>query len=117
MAKAPTPVRGDIWLVRFDPAVGAEIGKVRPAVVLSRDGVGTLPLRIVVPLTDWKAHFASAPWFVQITPTAENGLTKDSGADGFQVKSVSLDRFAVRLGEVSGVQINEIADAVGDCIG
>jgi mRNA-degrading endonuclease toxin of MazEF toxin-antitoxin module len=54
MAKAPAPKRGEVWLVQFNPSVGAEIQKVRPAVVLSVDGVGLLPLRIVVPVTDWK---------------------------------------------------------------
>jgi mRNA interferase MazF len=35
--------RGDIWLANFDPTVGAEIKKVRPAVIVSYDGVGKLP--------------------------------------------------------------------------
>ncbi len=54
MAKAQPPQRGEIWMVRFDPSVGAEIRKIRPAVVVSLDNVGRLPLRIVVPLTDWQ---------------------------------------------------------------
>jgi mRNA interferase MazF len=49
----PTPKRGEVWTVRFDPAVGAEIQKVRPAVVIGVDSVGRLPLKIVVPITDW----------------------------------------------------------------
>ena len=44
MATAPLPRRGEIWLVDFDPAVGAEIQKVRPAVVISLDAIGRLPL-------------------------------------------------------------------------
>jgi hypothetical protein len=35
MAKVPAPRRGEIWLVDFDPAVGAELRKVRSAVVVS----------------------------------------------------------------------------------
>ena len=58
MAKAPPPLRGEIWLVQFDPSVGAEIRKLRPAVVISLDAIGRLPLRIVVPLTDWQDPFA-----------------------------------------------------------
>jgi len=81
MSMAPAPKRGDVWLVNFDPTVGAEIRKVRPAVVLSVAGVGRLPLRIVVPLTDWKQHYAQASWFVAVPATAANGLSKDSGAD------------------------------------
>lgn len=47
----PKPKRGEIWLVDFDPTTGSEIGKRRPAVVVGIDGVGRLPLRIVVPVT------------------------------------------------------------------
>jgi mRNA interferase MazF len=58
MATVPGPLRGEVWLVDFDPAVGAEIRKLRPAVVLSLDTIGRLPLRMVVPVTDWKMAYA-----------------------------------------------------------
>ena len=64
MSIAPTPRRGDVWLVNFDPTVGAEIRKVRPAVVVTAAGVGRLPFQIVVPLTNWKPHYVNASWFV-----------------------------------------------------
>ena len=108
----PQPTRGDIWLVDFDPPVGAEMAKVRPAVVINRDSVGRLPLRMVVPVTDWKPLYLTFAWFVHLKPDLSNGLAKDSGADTFQVKSVSLRRFIRRLGQVSDGQLNEIAMAV-----
>jgi mRNA interferase MazF len=117
MATVPAPKRGDIWLIDFDPAVGAEISKVRPAVVISLDTVGRLPLRLVVPITDWKPQYASYPWFVELPASPTNGLTKDSGADAFQTKSVSFSRFVDRLGEISPTQLNEIAEAVALCVG
>lgn len=112
-----TPNRGEIWVVQFDPQVAEEIGKLRPAVVVSVPAVGRLPLRIVVPLTDWKPRYANFPWFIQITPTAENGLAKDSGADAFQVKSLSIQRFRSKLGIVTTAQIDEIAAAIALCVG
>lgn len=117
MATAPTPKRGEIWLIDFDPAVGAEIRKVRPAVVASVQGIGRLPLRLVVPITDWKLAYASYPWFVALPATQANGLIKDSGADAFQTKSVSLSRFAQHLGEVTTAQMDEIAEAIALCVG
>lgn len=117
MAIAPTPKRGEVWLVDFDPAVGAEIRKARPTVVLSVDAIGRLPLRIVVPVTDWKSAYSAYPWFVELPTTRQNRLTKHSGADAFQVKSVSENRFVQRLGEVTPQQIDEIAEAVAMCIG
>lgn len=116
-APHPAPRRGEVWLVRFDPSVGAEIRKLRPAVVLSADGIGRLPLRIVVPVTDWKPVFGNLSWFTYIAATPANGLSKDSGADAFQVKSVAETRFATRLGTVTPTQLEEIASAVALCVG
>lgn len=117
MATVPTPKRGEVWLVDFDPSIGAEIRKIRPAVVISMDTIGRLPLRMVVPVTDWKPPYASMPWFVELPAASTNGLTKDSGADCFQTKSVSETRFVRLLGEVTAAQVDEIALAIGLCVG
>jgi mRNA interferase MazF len=113
----PRPKRGEVWNVRFDAAVGAEIQKVRPAVVISVDSVGRLPLKIVVPITDWKPAFANFAWFVHLPATPDNGLTKDSGADAFQVKSLSETRVLDKIGELTAVQLDDITAAVAACIG
>jgi mRNA interferase MazF len=89
MATVPTPSRGEVWLIDFDPSVGSEMRKIHPAVVVSLDSIGRLPLRIVVPITDWKPHYSSLPWFTELQPDAQNGLSKPSAADAFQVKSLS----------------------------
>lgn len=117
MATAPTPARGEVWMIDFDPAVGSEMRKVRPALVVSLDSIGRLPLRLVVPITDWKPQYASFPWFTQLPPDAANGLTKDSGADAFQTKSVSLSRFVRRLGVVTDVQLDAVAAGIALCVG
>jgi mRNA interferase MazF len=117
MAIAPAPLRSEIWLVNFDPAVGAEIRKLRPALIVNDNGIGRLALRIVVPITDWKPGYSTYPWFVLIPADAANSLAKDSGADAFQVKSVSLDRFDRRLGVVTEVQVDAVAKAVAVCVG
>src|SRR5262249_8703984 len=116
MAKAPAPRRGEVWLVDFDPALGAEIRKVRPAVVISMDSIGRLPLRMVVPITDSKPLYSNFPWFVELPGTTSNGVTKDSGADCFQTKSVSEARFVRQLGVVTAAQLDEIASAIGLCV-
>jgi mRNA interferase MazF len=117
MSMTTTPRRGEIWRVNFDPSVGAEIRKIRPAVVMSVDRVVRLPLRVVVPLTDWKPQYAQYPWFVRIRPNANNGLTKDSGADAFQVKSVSEARFVQCPGSATAQEIDAIAAAIALVVG
>jgi mRNA interferase MazF len=117
MATVPAPSRGEIWLVDFDPALGAEIQKVRPAVVLSLDTIGRLPLRLVVPITDWKSQYVSYPWFVELPAASTNGLAKHSGADAFQTKSISQSRFVRLLGRVTLAQLDDIASAIALCVG
>ncbi len=112
-----TPTRGEVWRVRFDPAEGAEIKKVRPSVVMSVAEVGVLPLRIIVPITEWKDSFATRLWLVRLAPTTGTGLSKESAADAFQVKSLSIDRFVDRVGVLTEQDIEEIAAAIVVCIG
>lgn len=111
------PRRGEVWFVQFDPQVGAEIKKLRPAVVISVAGLERLPLAVVVPLTGWKTHYATFPWFVNILPTTMNGLTKESGADAFQVKSVSTARFHRRIGVLPEAQSDAIAAGIALVVG
>lgn len=111
------PLRGEIWFISFDPVTGAEIAKTRPAVVVSLPAVGRLPLRIVVPVTEWQDRFENVPWLVKLEATERNGLTKDSAADAFQVKSVSLKRFDSHVGSIAEEQIEEVCEAIALCVG
>jgi len=104
--------RGEVWLINLDPTVGAEIRKTRPAVIVNDDALGVLPLRVIVPITEWKDRYAVAPWMVRLEPDAENGLTKTSAADTFQVRSVARERFVRRIGRLSDAAMQEIAQAL-----
>jgi mRNA interferase MazF len=104
--------RGEVWLVNLDPTIGSEIRKTRPAVIVSSDLIGILPLRVVVPLTEWKDRFTTAPWMVRVDCDEQNGLSKTSSADGLQIRSVSEQRLVKRLGNVSDIQIEQIVKAV-----
>ncbi len=104
-------------MIRFDPSEGDEIKKIRTAVVVSENAIGRLRLKIVVPITEWQSRYATYPWFVQLSPTPTNGLTKQSGADAFQVKSISETRFITRLGDLTPAQLDDIANAIAICVG
>lgn len=104
--------RGEVWLIDLDPTVGSEIRKTRPAVIVNDDAVGALPLKIIVPITDWKVHYAVAAWMVRVDPDSANGLSKTSAADAFQVRSVSQQRFVKQIGQLSATLMDEIATAL-----
>ncbi len=104
--------RGEVWLVNLEPTMGAEISKIRPAVIVSRDTIGRLPLRVIVPITEWKDRYAQARWIVRLEPSVENGLNKLSAADTFQVRSVSEERLNRRLGRLADTQMQQIDRAL-----
>jgi mRNA interferase MazF len=116
LATNPPPKRGEIWLVNFDPTVGAEIKKQRPALVISSDAVGKLPLKLVAPITEWKESFRRNIWHVEIKPDASNGLDKPSAIDALQIRSVDLSRFIEKKGQVSATILEEVVNAVAAVI-
>ena len=95
------PHRGEIWLVNFDPTIGTEIRKKRPAVIVSSDAVGRLPIKLVAPITDWKSYFGENLWHVRIDPNSENGLSKLSAIDTLQLRGMDEQRFIRSLGKIS----------------
>lgn len=107
-----TIFRGEVWLVNLDPTIGAEIQKTRPCVVVNEDQMNSLPLRIIVPISEWKERYAQAQWHVHLVPTKSNGLKKESTADTFQVRSISETRFNNKIGELSSVEMELIEQAI-----
>jgi mRNA interferase MazF len=107
--------RGDIYLVDFEPAQGAEAGKARPAVVVSNEGVNLeVPERgwgviNVVPLTSRLSD--PRPYQVFI-PAQESGLDRDSTAQAEQIRAVSIGRFGDQLGRLPPELMNAVDDAL-----
>ena len=110
------PRRGDIWLVNLDPTVGSEIQKTRPAVVVSSDAVGRLPIKLVAPLTDWKEYFAPNVWHVRVDPNLSTGLAKTSAADALQLRGLDQQRFIRKLGRVPPPTMEELVLAIAAVI-
>ncbi len=104
--------QGEIWQINLDPTVGAEIQKVRPAVIVNDNSLGKLPLKIIVPITDWKQRYEIAPWMVNISPDKDNNLAKESAADCFQVRSLSVDRFSKKIGFIDHAKLEAIKEAL-----
>jgi len=107
--------RGEVWEIGLDPSLDAEIKNIRPCVIVSRDALARLPLRIIVPLTAWRDEFESASWHVPIESSRTNGLTKKSSADTFQVRSVSTARFIRHIGRLSDAEMKLIGKGLALC--
>ena len=105
--------RGQIWCVDLNPTKGAEIRKKRPCIVVSSDVIGKLPLKLVVPITEWNELYENSPWLIKLKPDSHNGLDKLSAADAYQVRSVAVERFTTYKGVVSHEQLADIAAAIG----
>jgi len=108
--------QGEIWEINLSPTVGAEIKKKRPAIIINDDAIGILPLKVIVPITEWKDRFHGAIWLVKIEPDNENKLMKTSAIDTFQIRSVSTKRFLRKTGSVSSNVLNEIRTAIKSVI-
>lgn len=104
--------RGEVWLVNFNPTLGTEIKKTRPAVVINSDKVGILPIKLVAPITAWKDHLGPNVWFVKIRPDRSNGLTKVSAIDVLQLRGVDTRRFIKKIGQVSPLVMKSITNAI-----
>lgn len=106
---------GEVWLVNFEPQVGQEIKKTRPAIIVNDDSLGVLPLKIVVPLTDGTKEQKS--WMVLLYPNHLNGLSKASFADCFQVKSLSERRFVKKVGVLTELELAEVKVSLAKILG
>ena len=113
----PKIARGEIWLVNFDPSEGEEIRKTRPAVVMNIAAAWRHRVNIVVPITTWREKFDQDFWMIKLSPTDSNGLQNESGANAFQVKSVSEKRFIQKSGVLTPAQMDDIAATIALCVG
>ncbi len=100
---------GSLWLIRFDPSVGTEIRKTRPAVIISgtlfnrRSKVTVLPLTSVQP-RDPRLLAVVVP----VSPTASNGLDSESFVISVEPMTFDKRRFVQYLGELEPGQIQQI---------
>ena len=103
--------------MNLSPTVGAEITKTRACVIVSSNEIGILPLKVIAPITDYKKHYDSVPWMVELAPNILNNLSKKSVVDLFQLRSVSQTRLIRKIGNVNGKEFQKILEAIKIVVG
>jgi mRNA interferase MazF len=105
------PHRGDVFLVNFDPTVGSEIKKTRPALILQNDiGNRHSSITIVAAIT---SQFDEPLYPTEaLIPAAEGGLTKDSAVLLNQVRSIDKARLIKRLGRLKPATMQKVETAL-----
>lgn len=106
------PRRGEIWEVDLNPTIGSEMSKSRPVLVMSSDGIQSLAIKIVAPITGWKDFFTNNIWMVRIDPDAQNNLSKVSAINVLQVRGVDNKRFKKQIGKVTAQVLEEAVTAL-----
>jgi mRNA interferase MazF len=109
--------RGDIYLCSFDPTVGHEIKKTRPALVIQNDvGNRYSPLTIVAAITSTVSP-VPYPMEIVIDPTATNGLEVRSSIRLDQIRTVDRQRLVRRLGVADGATMAKVDEALKISLG
>ena len=108
------PKRGEIYYVNFDPTIGVEIKKTRPALIIQNDiGNTHSPATIVAAITSTARDIYPH----EVLLTGEGGLPKDSIVLLNQVRTIDKKRLGKKVGMISSDALSKVDRAIAISLG
>jgi len=114
--KQTYPRRGDIYLINFDPTVGHEIKKTRPALIIQNDIANRYSSITIVAAITSKINPSPYPTEVPILSN-DSGLPLDSAVLLNQLRSVDHQRLIKRIGRVNSEIMRQVDQAIQISLG
>ena len=110
--KEVLPKRGEVYIINFDPSIGSEIKKTRPAVILQNNISNTYsPTTIVAAITSHKKEKKRYPTEVFIE-SKEAHLENDSRILLNQIQTIDKARLIKKIGTVKSKTLEKIDSAL-----
>lgn len=104
------PKRGEIWLVSLEPVIGSEIGKTRPAVVISNDQNNQFADTVtVLPITSKTNKIYPFETFL---PKEMCAISADSKVKSNQIRTIDKKRLVKLLGDVSHEILKQVEQSL-----
>ena len=98
--------RGDVWWINFEPSIGGEIRKKRPAIIISNNAANKFLNRVqVIPITSNTDRLFPSEAYVTVA-----GKKGKAMAD--QLATVSKQRLSKCIGSISDDEMNMVVEAI-----
>ncbi len=109
------PKRGDVYYVSFDPTIGVEIKKTRPALIIQND-IGNVHSSATIVAAITSTARGAFPYEVALR-AGEGGLPKDSLILLNQIRTIDKKRLGRKTGTVSAATMKDVDEAIAISLG
>jgi mRNA interferase MazF len=100
------PKRGEVFWVSFDPSIGGEVQKTRPAIILSNDAANAVLNRLIVlPLSSKTERLYPGEVIIQIDQQKSKAMSD-------QLTTISKLRLRKKITQITAKEMTTVEEAV-----